>query len=73
MRRNIIAGNWKMNMLPNEAIGFIEELEPLVKDTKNEVIICVPFTDFFYANNMSQDTCIMKIKEHIQEKYQLQC
>ncbi len=24
MRRNIIAGNWKMNMLPNEAIGFIE-------------------------------------------------
>ena len=58
MRRNIIAGNWKMNMLPNEAIGFIEELEPLVKDTKNEVIICVPFTDFFYANNMSQDTNI---------------
>ena len=58
MRRNIIAGNWKMNMLPNEAINFIEELEPLVKDTKNEVIICVPFTDFFYANNMSQDTNI---------------
>lgn len=38
-----------MNMLPNEAINFIEELEPLVKNTKNEVILCVPYTDLFYA------------------------
>jgi triose-phosphate isomerase len=30
----------------------------MVKDTKNEVIICVPFTDFFYANNMAQGTNI---------------
>ena len=49
MRRKVIAGNWKMNMLPNEAISFIEELAPLVKDTKNEVILCVPYTDLFYA------------------------
>ena len=34
MRRKVIAGNWKMNMLPNEAIKFIEELIPLVKDTR---------------------------------------
>ena len=47
-----------MHMLPNEAISFIEEIEPLVKDTNNEVIICVPFTDFFYANNMAQGTNI---------------
>ena len=49
MRRKVIAGNWKMNMLPNEAINFIQELAPLVKDTKNEVILCVPYTDLFYA------------------------
>ena len=49
MRRKVIAGNWKMNMLPNEAIDFIHELTPLVKDTKNEVILCVPYTDLFYA------------------------
>lgn len=49
MRKKVIAGNWKMNMLPNEAMKFIEELTPLVKDTKNEVIICVPYTDLFYA------------------------
>ena len=49
MRKKVIAGNWKMNMLPNEAIQFIEELTPLVKDTENEVILCVPYTDLFYA------------------------
>ncbi|MCI8272975.1 MAG: triose-phosphate isomerase [Clostridia bacterium] len=49
MRRKVIAGNWKMNMLPNEAIDFIEKLTPLVKNTKNEVIICVPYTDLFYV------------------------
>ena len=49
MRRKVIAGNWKMNMLPNEAMDFIQELTPLVKDTKNEVILCVPYTDLFYA------------------------
>ena len=49
MRKKVIAGNWKMNMLPNEAISFIEEFAPLVKDTENEVILCVPYTDLFYA------------------------
>ena len=49
MIRKVIAGNWKMNMLPNEAMDFIQELTPLVKDTKNEVILCVPYTDLFYA------------------------
>ena len=49
MRRKVIAGNWKMNMLPNEAINFINEFAPLVKDTNNEVILCVPYTDLFYA------------------------
>jgi triosephosphate isomerase len=58
MRKKVIAGNWKMNMLPNEAIKFIEELAPLVKDTQNEVILCVPFTDLFYALLTAQNTNI---------------
>ena len=49
MRKKVIAGNWKMNMLPNEAINFIDELAPMVKNTKHEVILCVPYTDLFYA------------------------
>ena len=49
MRRKVIAGNWKMNMLPNEAMQFIDTLAPLVKNTENEVILCVPYTDLFYS------------------------
>ena len=58
MRKKIIAGNWKMNMLPNEAIQFIEELAPLVKNTENEVILCVPYIDLFYALLTAQNTNI---------------
>ena len=58
MRRKVIAGNWKMNMLPGEAIEFINELTPLVKDTENEVILCVPYTDLFYALLTAQNTNI---------------
>ena len=58
MRKKVIAGNWKMNMLPNEAMSFIEQLIPLVKDTENEVILCVPYTDLFYALLTAQNTNI---------------
>ena len=58
MRKKVIAGNWKMNMLPNEAIALIENLAPLVKNTKNDVIICVPYTDLFYSLLSVQDTNI---------------
>ena len=58
MRRKVIAGNWKMNMLPNEAIKFIEDFAPMVKDAESEVILCVPYTDLFYALLTSQNTNI---------------
>ena len=38
-----------MNMLPNEAISFINEFTPLVNNTQNEVVLCVPYTDLFYT------------------------
>lgn len=47
-----------MNMLPDQTIRFIDELAPLVKDTKNEVILCVPYTDLFYALLTAQNTNI---------------
>ncbi len=58
MRRKVIAGNWKMNMLPNEAIEYIQVFEPLVKDSKNEVVLCVPYTDLFYCLMNAQGTNI---------------
>ena len=47
-----------MNMLPDAAIRFIDELTPLVKDTQNEVVLCVPYTDLFYALLSAQNTNI---------------
>ena len=58
MRRKVIAGNWKMNMLPDAAIRFIDELTPLVKNSENEVVLCVPYTDLFYAILSAQNTNI---------------
>lgn len=58
MRRKIIAGNWKMNMLPNEAMSFITELEPYAKNAKCEIILCVPYTDLFYSLLTAQNTNI---------------
>ena len=58
MRRKVIAGNWKMNMLPNEAIEYIQAFEPLVKHSKNEVILCVPYIDLFYCLMNVQGTNI---------------
>ena len=56
MRRKVIAGNWKMNMLPNEAIAYIQEFAPLVEKTEAEVILCVPYTDLFYCLLNAQGT-----------------
>lgn len=58
MRRKIIAGNWKMNMLPNEAMSFINELEPYAKNAECEIILCVPYTDLFYSLLTAQNTNI---------------
>ncbi len=58
MRKKVIAGNWKMNMIPSEAMRCIEELIPLVKDSEAEVILCVPYIDLFYALLIAQNTNI---------------
>jgi Triosephosphate isomerase len=43
MRKAIIAGNWKMNKTVDEAAKLIEELKPLVKDAKADVVVCPPY------------------------------
>lgn len=58
MRRKVVAGNWKMNMLPNEAIEYLQAFEPLVKEAKAEVILCVPYIDLFYCLMNAQGTNI---------------
>ena len=49
MRRKLIAGNWKMNMTPSEALELIEKLEGLVKNDEVDVCYCVPAIDIVPA------------------------
>ena len=42
MKNKIIAGNWKMNKTIADTKALIGELIPLVADTNNTVLICVP-------------------------------
>ena len=44
-RRKIIAGNWKMNMTPSEALALVETLNPLVNNPEVDVVYCVPAID----------------------------
>ena len=44
-RRKIVAGNWKMNMTPSEAVKLVEELKPLVASETVDVVFCVPAID----------------------------
>ena len=43
MRKPIIAGNWKMNNTPEQAVALINELKPLVADAKATVVVCPTF------------------------------
>ena len=44
-RRKIVAGNWKMNMTPSQAVKLVEELKPLVQSDDVDVVYCVPAID----------------------------
>lgn len=44
-RRKIVAGNWKMNMTPSQAVALCEELKDLVKSDSVDVVYCVPAVD----------------------------
>ena len=44
-RKKIVAGNWKMNMTPSQAVALCDELKELVKSDDVDVVYCVPAID----------------------------
>ncbi|MDE6680254.1 MAG: triose-phosphate isomerase [Muribaculaceae bacterium] len=46
MRKNIVAGNWKMNTTVEEGVELASEINDLLKgkNVNCEVVVCVPFT-----------------------------
>lgn len=57
-RRKIIAGNWKMNKTPTEAVALVEELKPLVANDDVDVVFCVPAIDIIPVVSASKGTNI---------------
>ena len=48
-RKTIVAGNWKMNMTPSQAVELINTLKPLVATEAVDVVFCVPAIDIIPA------------------------
>ncbi len=44
-RKKIIAGNWKMNQTPSQAVALVNQLKPLVENQDVDVVFCVPAID----------------------------
>lgn len=45
MRKKIIAGNWKMNKTPKEAVELVQLLKDKIDTDKVDVALCVPAID----------------------------
>ena len=52
MRKNIVAGNWKMNTTLEEGVELADQVNNLLqgKDKNCDVVICVPFTHLTSVN-----------------------
>jgi len=59
MKKNLIAGNWKMYKTPSESISFVSSL---IKNLKNyddrDVLICPPFTSLFPVSQIIKDSYV---------------
>ena len=58
-RKKIIAGNWKMNMTPSQAVELINTLKPLVVNEDVDVVFCVPAIDIIPAIEAAKGTNIV--------------
>ncbi|MCI8401668.1 MAG: triose-phosphate isomerase [Lachnospiraceae bacterium] len=69
-RKKIIAGNWKMNMTPSEAVTLIKTLKPLVATEDADVVFCVPAIDIIPAMEAAKGSniCIGAENMYFEEK-----
>ena len=81
-RKKIIAGNWKMNMTPSEAVALVKTLKPLVKNDEVDVVFCVPAIDIIPVVEAAKGTniagwqlriCTLRRKVPTPEKFPRAC
>ncbi len=65
MRKKIIAGNWKMNKTPSEAIELAKMLKAKVDTDKSDVVFCVPAIDIIPVGEAIKGTNIALGAENV--------
>ena len=70
MRKKIVAGNWKMNMTPSQAVELVNTLKPLVANDEVDVVFCVPAIDIIPAMEAAKGSiiCIGAENMYLEEK-----
>jgi triosephosphate isomerase len=59
MRKKLLAANWKMHKTPAETYDYFREFLPLVADhTRDEIVVCPPYTDVQAAIQSVQGTAV---------------
>ena len=59
MRKNLIAGNWKMYKTPKESVEFVKQLKDAVKVYNDrEILVCPAFTSLFPVSEILKDTSV---------------
>ena len=57
-RKRFIAGNWKMNKTPSEAVALIRQLLPSIDNSNVDVVFCVPSIDIRPAVEATKDSSV---------------
>ena len=65
MRKKIIAGNWKMNKTPSEAVELAKMLKTKVDTDKSDVVFCVPAIDIIPVGEVIKGTNIALGAENV--------
>ncbi len=59
MRKKVIAANWKMYKTPHEAVTFLHEFIPMVRDHhRDTIVICPPLVDIHAVVETCKETNI---------------
>lgn len=62
MKKYLIAGNWKMNLLQAETANLISQIKEAIQNKKIDdvdILICPPFTNLNVANNAIENSPIL--------------
>lgn len=56
--KNLIVGNFKMNSTVHEFSNYIDEFLPKIKESKNNIALCVPYTHLMLAGQKLVSTSV---------------